>query len=68
MTGKEMLEEAISQANKDLSRLEEEYWNLPPHDREGAIWAQDMLEKIENLREAIELMNNANELLEDDYE
>ena len=68
MTAKEMLEEAISQANKDLSRLEEEYWSIPPAERESAIWAQDKLEKIENLREAINNMEYANELLEDDYE
>lgn len=68
MTGKELLEEAISQANKDLSRLEEEYWNIPPGERETAIWAQNKQEKIENLRDAIDSMSAALELLKEDYE
>lgn len=68
MTAYELLEEAISQANKDLSRLEEEYWNIAPAERESAIWAQGKLEKIENLRDAIDHMEYAEELLEDDYE
>lgn len=66
MTAYELLEEAISQANKDLSRLEEEYWNLPPAERESAIWAQDKLEKIENIRDAIDNMTAALELLPED--
>lgn len=63
MSAYEMLEEAISQANKDLTRLEEEYWNIPPGEREHAIWAQDKLEKIENLRDAIDNMRAALEIL-----
>lgn len=63
MSAYEMLEEAISQANKDLTRLEEEYWNIPPGEREHAIWAQDMEEKIENLQDAIDHMRAALEIL-----
>lgn len=66
MTAYELLEEAISQANKDLSRLEEEYWNIPPAERESAIWAQDKLEKIESIRDAIDDMTAALELLPED--
>lgn len=66
MTAYEMLEEAISQANKDLSRLEEEYWNIPPAERDTAIWAQDKLEKIENIRDAIDDMTAALEMLPED--
>lgn len=66
MTAYELLEEAISQANKDLSRLEEEYWNIPPHERDTAIWAQDKLEKIESIRDAIDNMTAALELLPED--
>lgn len=68
MSAYEMLEEAISQANKDLTRLEEEYQNIPPEERETAIWAQNKQEKIENLRDAIDSMSAALELLEEDYE
>lgn len=66
MSAYEMLEEAISQACRDLERLEEEYWNIPPGEREYAAWAQNKLEKIENLRDAIDSMRAAYETMPED--
>ena len=63
MSSHEMLTDAITQASKELAALEENYWNLPPAEREGAIWAEDLLEKIENMRDSIDHMNKAIELL-----
>lgn len=68
MTAKEMLEEAISQANKDLSRLEERYGNFSADEKECSPEADDLLDKIDCLRDAIDQMEAANELLEEDYE
>ena len=68
MTGKELLEEAINQANKDLSRLEERYASYSAEEKECSEEADDLLDKIDCLRDAIGQMEAANELLEDDYE
>lgn len=68
MSAKEFLEEAITQANKDLSRLEENYYNLPPGEREFTAWGQRLEECIDCLRDAIDLMSNAYDLMEDDYD
>lgn len=68
MTAKEMLEEAISQANKDLSRLEERYGNFSADEKECSPEADDVLDKIDCLRDAIDLMEHAYEIMEDDYE
>lgn len=65
MSAKELLNEARSEASDELQRLQEEYWQLPPSEREFAAWAIRMAEQIENLTDAIDYMNHADELLED---
>ena len=68
MTAYEYLEEAISQANKDLSRLEERYADYSPGEKEWLPEAEILEDKIDNLRTAISYMCNANQILEESYE
>lgn len=65
MSAKELLNEARSEASDELQRLQEEYWQLSPGEREFTAWAIRMAEQIENLTDAIDYMNHADELLED---
>lgn len=62
MSAKEYLEEAINQASKDLNRLEEAYYNLPPTEREYSSYGWSALETIDALRDAIDNMDSALEL------
>lgn len=65
MSAKDLLQDVIAEVADDKQRLIEEYYGLPPWEREHAIWASELREKIVNLEDALDYLDHANELLED---
>lgn len=65
MSAKDILQDARNIARSDLTILEEEYYSMPPGERECTEWGWSLAEQIENLREAIDYLDKADELMED---
>lgn len=64
MSAKEYLEEAISQASKDLEEYETDYFAMKHSERTYTQYGIRLAERIENLRDAIEHLLKADSLID----
>lgn len=65
MSAKDLLADVIVEAISEKEQLEEEYYSLPPWEREHAAWASAMREKIVNYEDVIDYLDHADQLLEE---
>ena len=61
MSAKDLLADVIVEAISE----KEEYYSLPPWEREHDAWASVMREKIENYTDVIDYLDHADQLLEE---